>query len=63
MNYFDECMSISTFDESDFSSLDDPQPSSVIGVPSIGNTRFFANDGSTCSVPDCPNGHTNNHEV
>ncbi|XP_008792465.2 uncharacterized protein LOC103709064 [Phoenix dactylifera] len=60
MNYFDECVSISTFDSSDFSSLEDPQPSSVI--PSMGSSRFSHNDGSTFSVSDFPNNQPNCHE-
>jgi len=63
MSYFDECVSISTFDSSDFSSLEDPQPSSVIGIPPTGSSRFFSDEGSTYSVSDFPSGHANFHEV
>lgn len=60
MNYFDECVSISTFDSSDFSSIEDPQPSSVI--PPMGSSRFSCNDGLTLSVSHFPDNQPNCHE-
>lgn len=62
MNYFDECVSISTFDSSDFSSFEDPQPSSIDGVPPISSSRFLPSGGPTYQVSDLPNGHVNHHE-
>lgn len=41
MNYFEECVSISTMDSTDFSSPEDPQPNSVVNVPPKSNSRFF----------------------
>ncbi|KAK3139227.1 hypothetical protein QOZ80_5AG0379850 [Eleusine coracana subsp. coracana] len=41
MNYFEECVSISTMDSTDFSSPDDPQPNSILSVPPKNNSRFF----------------------
>ncbi|KAG1338253.1 hypothetical protein COCNU_04G005590 [Cocos nucifera] len=60
MNYFDECVSISTFDSSDFSSIEDPQPSSVI--PPMGSSRFSCNDGLTLSVSHFPDNQPDCHE-
>ncbi|KAJ6833077.1 uncharacterized protein M6B38_341725 [Iris pallida] len=57
MNYFDECVSISTFDSSEFSSLEDPQP----GMP-VGSSRFCQNEGSTFSGSNFGNRDTNHHE-
>jgi hypothetical protein len=41
MNYFEECVSISTMDSTDFSSPDDPQPNSIVSTPAKNNSRFF----------------------
>ncbi|ONK77970.1 uncharacterized protein A4U43_C02F12840 [Asparagus officinalis] len=60
MNYFDECVSLSTFDSSDFSSLEDPQPTSTIGVSiaTMGSSRFSPSEGSKDhSVSDFTNHH------
>jgi hypothetical protein len=40
MNYFEECVSISTMDSTDFSSPDDPQPNSIVSPPAKNNSRF-----------------------
>ncbi|GJN28415.1 hypothetical protein PR202_gb16533 [Eleusine coracana subsp. coracana] len=40
MNYFEECVSISTMDSTDFSLPDDPQPNSIMSVPPKNNSRF-----------------------
>lgn len=40
MNYFDECVSISTFESSDFSSFEDPQSNSAAGVNRMSSSRF-----------------------
>nr|CAD1817389.1 unnamed protein product [Ananas comosus var. bracteatus] len=62
MNYFEECVSISTFDSSDLSSLEDPQPSSVDGIQPMGNSRFFHSEGSTISASHFPGNQPNLHE-
>ena len=41
MNYFEECVSISTMDSTDFSSPEDPQPNSILNVQPKSNSRFF----------------------
>lgn len=46
MSYFEECVSISTLDSTDFSSLEDPQPTSVGTVPQKSNSRFLLKGGS-----------------
>lgn len=63
MNYFEECVSISTFDSSDLSSLEDPQPCSVDGIQPMGNSRFFHSEGSTISASHFPGNQPNPHEV
>ncbi|KAK6934055.1 hypothetical protein RJ641_036949, partial [Dillenia turbinata] len=45
MAYFDECVSISTFDSSDFSAPEDPQPCLVSATTPIGD-NFSVNQGS-----------------
>jgi len=40
MNYFEECVSISTMDSTDFSSPEDPQPNSILNVQPKSNSRF-----------------------
>lgn len=60
MNYFDECVSISTFDSSDFSSAEDPQP--TLAIPSMGNGTLSCNEGSTFSMSHIPNSQSNEHE-
>nr|CAD1817404.1 unnamed protein product [Ananas comosus var. bracteatus] len=62
MNYFEECVSISTFDSSDLSSLEDPQPCSVDGIQPMGNSRFFHSEGSTISASHFPGNQPNPHE-
>ncbi|KAL5205935.1 hypothetical protein ABZP36_034144 [Zizania latifolia] len=46
MNYFEECVSISTLDSTDFSSLEDPQPYSVVNAPQKSNNAFFHKGGA-----------------
>ncbi|XP_039798220.1 uncharacterized protein LOC120663465 isoform X2 [Panicum virgatum] len=41
MNYFEECVSISTMDSTDFSSPEDSQPKSILNVQPKSNSRFF----------------------
>lgn len=52
MSYFDECVSISTFDSSDFSSQEDP-PINLIGATAlVGNRAFLPQGSSTASTTD-----------
>lgn len=46
MNYFDECVSISTFESSEFSSIDDPHLGLANGISSMGNSRFYPTEAS-----------------
>ncbi|KAL6595652.1 hypothetical protein ACP70R_047992 [Stipagrostis hirtigluma subsp. patula] len=41
LNYFEECVSISTMDSTDMSSPEDPQPNSLVSVAQKSNSRFF----------------------
>ncbi|KAL0464213.1 UNVERIFIED_CONTAM: hypothetical protein Slati_0308900 [Sesamum latifolium] len=50
MAYFDECVSLSTFDSSDFSASDDPPYSSVGGAVSAGASSLIrASPSTSCS--------------
>ncbi|XP_042515097.1 uncharacterized protein LOC122089429 isoform X2 [Macadamia integrifolia] len=55
MNYFDECVSISTFDSSDFSSPEDPPLNSVAATSSVGDSRFLLSGNSSASTSHCSN--------
>ncbi|KAJ4978257.1 hypothetical protein NE237_009037 [Protea cynaroides] len=55
MNYFDECVSISTFDSSDFSSPEDPPLTSVAAPSSVGDSRFLPCGSSSASTSLCSN--------
>ncbi|XP_077248858.1 uncharacterized protein LOC143888352 [Tasmannia lanceolata] len=57
MNYFDECVSISTFDSSDFSSPEDPPLSSGAAAPPVGGSRFYPSGGSSASTAYSSDGH------
>ncbi|WOL12023.1 hypothetical protein Cni_G20787 [Canna indica] len=61
MNYFDECVSLSTFDGSDFSSQED-QHTSNLGVMQTGNSRFFSNGRSNFSASNYPSSQFEHHE-
>ncbi|KAK1317790.1 hypothetical protein QJS10_CPA05g00655 [Acorus calamus] len=50
MNYFDECVSISTFDGSDFSAAEDPPFCSAAGSPSVGDRQVFLSGCSSSST-------------
>ncbi|KAL5707770.1 hypothetical protein ACHQM5_018631 [Ranunculus cassubicifolius] len=58
-NYFDECVSISTFDGSDFSSGEDPLCNLSLSDPPSGNHTFLQSTGSSTSVSYYPNSHMN----
>ncbi|KAL6641978.1 hypothetical protein ACP70R_020159 [Stipagrostis hirtigluma subsp. patula] len=51
LNYFEECVSISTMDSTDMSSPEDPQPNSVVSVPQKSNSRFFHKGRSSFHEP------------
>lgn len=63
MNYFEECVSISTMDSTDFSSPEDPQLNSVVNVPPMGNSRFFHKGRSIFQEPHTPADQHGHHEV
>ncbi|KAJ7949456.1 M protein, serotype 2.1 like [Quillaja saponaria] len=52
MAYFDECVSLSTFDSSDFSSQEDPPFNLVIPTP-VGNNVSFPEAISSASTTNC----------
>uniref|UniRef100_A0A0D9XWH1 Uncharacterized protein n=1 Tax=Leersia perrieri TaxID=77586 RepID=A0A0D9XWH1_9ORYZ len=51
MNYFEECVSISTLDSTDLSSLEDPHINSVVSVPQKSSNTFFRKGGLSISEP------------
>ncbi|KAL8162048.1 hypothetical protein V2J09_013537 [Rumex salicifolius] len=51
--YFDECVSISTFDGSDFSSPEDPL-SNIVGSERHGNRMIYPSGSASISVNSCP---------
>ncbi|KAJ6317247.1 hypothetical protein OIU76_012898 [Salix suchowensis] len=55
MTYFDECVSLSTFDSSDFSSPEDP-PINLVDVASpVGDCASYSQANSNAAVNCCPN--------
>uniref|UniRef100_J3NB12 Uncharacterized protein n=1 Tax=Oryza brachyantha TaxID=4533 RepID=J3NB12_ORYBR len=54
MNYFEECVSISTLDSTDLSSLEDPQINSVMNVTQKSSNIFFHKGVSSISEPHYP---------
>ena len=52
MAYFDECVSLSTFDSSDFSSPEDPPLNIVGGTTPVGNGVFSLQASSGVSAID-----------
>ncbi|XP_062183411.1 uncharacterized protein LOC133887464 [Phragmites australis] len=62
MNYFEECVSISTMDSTDFSSPEDPQPNSVVSVPPKSNSRFFHKGRSSFQEPHTQTDQRGHHE-
>ncbi|XP_062204069.1 uncharacterized protein LOC133906243 isoform X2 [Phragmites australis] len=62
MNYFEECVSISTMDSTDFSSPEDPQPNPVVSVPPKSNSRFFHKGRSSFQEPHTPTDQHGHHE-
>ncbi|KAJ0985296.1 hypothetical protein J5N97_003652 [Dioscorea zingiberensis] len=62
LNYFDECVSISTFDSSDFSSMEEPPAISMVGATPMGSGRCFSNENLSSSTPDFTNAHLDHYE-
>ena len=55
MAYFDECVSLSTFDSSDFSSPEDP-PINLVGVcVGVGDCASFSQENSNTAANCYPN--------
>ena len=63
MNYFEECVSISTMDSTDFSSPEDPQPNSILNVQPKSNSRFFHKGRSSFQEPRTVADQHGHHEV
>ncbi|XP_031260583.1 uncharacterized protein LOC116118751 isoform X2 [Pistacia vera] len=55
MAYFDECVSLSTFDSSDFSSQEDPPFNSVGVAATVGDNTYLPHENSSVSTNYCPN--------
>ncbi|KAJ0101053.1 hypothetical protein Patl1_05787 [Pistacia atlantica] len=55
MAYFDECVSLSTFDSSDFSSQEDPPFNSVGVAATAGDNTYLPHENSSVSTNYCPN--------
>ncbi|RLM98222.1 uncharacterized protein C2845_PM06G15120 [Panicum miliaceum] len=62
MNYFEECVSISTMDSTDFSSPEDPQPNSILNVQPKRNSRFFHKGRSSFEGPQTLADQHDHHE-
>ncbi|KAF8707205.1 hypothetical protein HU200_030452 [Digitaria exilis] len=54
MNYFEECVSISTMDSTDFSSHEDPQSNSILNAQTKSNSRFSHKGRSSIQEPHSP---------
>jgi hypothetical protein len=63
MNYFEECVSISTMDSTDFSSPEDPQPNSIMNAQPKSNSRFFHKGRSSFQEPHTLADQHSHHEV
>ena len=62
MAYFDECVSLSTFDSSDFSSAEDP-PLNLVGETTPIGSRSLLQASSSASVIDSFNSHYMDEQV
>ncbi|PUZ43538.1 hypothetical protein GQ55_8G017500 [Panicum hallii var. hallii] len=62
MNYFEECVSISTMDSTDFSSPEDPQPNSILNAQPKSNSRFFHKGRSSFQEPHTLADQHSHHE-
>lgn len=63
MNYFEECVSISTLDSTDFSSLEDPQINSVVNIPQKNRNTSFDKGGSSIAETHYPTDRHWHNEV
>jgi hypothetical protein len=63
LNYFEECVSISTMDSTDFSSPEEHQPNLVLNVQPKSNSGFFHKGRSSFQVPHTPADQHGHHEV
>ena len=63
ISYFEECVSISTLDSTDFSSLEEPHPNSSGTVPPKSNSRFLLKGGSSPLESHFPTDRHNYNEV
>lgn len=63
MNYFEECVSISTMDSTDFSSPEDPQSNSILNSQPKGNSRFSHKGRSSFQEPHSPGDQHGHHQV
>jgi hypothetical protein len=63
MNYFEECVSISTLDSTDFSSLEDPQINSVVNIPQKSRNTSFNKGGSSIAEIHYPTDRHWHNEV
>eukprot|EP00268_Persea_americana_P007546 TRINITY_DN12831_c0_g1_i4.p1 TRINITY_DN12831_c0_g1~~TRINITY_DN12831_c0_g1_i4.p1 ORF type:complete len:579 (-),score=125.70 TRINITY_DN12831_c0_g1_i4:149-1885(-) len=62
MNFFDECVSISTFDSSDFSAPEDPPFGSVLAADPACGSGIFPCHSSSASTTYCSNDHLNHNK-
>lgn len=63
MSYFDECVSLSTFDSSDFSSPEDP-PLNLVGFTTpVGKSTSLLQASSTAAVTNKSNSCHNDKQV
>ncbi|CAL4904452.1 unnamed protein product [Urochloa decumbens] len=62
MNYFEECVSVSTMDSTDFSSPEDPQSNSMVNVQPKSNSRLFHKGQSISQEPHAPADRHGYHE-
>nr|CAB3490795.1 unnamed protein product [Digitaria exilis] len=62
MNYFEECVSISTMDSTDFSSHEDPQSKSILNAQTKSNSRFSHKGRSSIQEPHSPSDQHAHHE-
>lgn len=61
--YFDECVSLSTFDSSDFSSPEDP-PFNLVGITTpVDKSLSLLQESSSASAVKSPNGSLNEKQV
>ncbi|EMS58024.1 hypothetical protein TRIUR3_27530 [Triticum urartu] len=63
ISYFEECVSISTLDSTDFSSLEEPHQNSGGTVPQKSNSRFLLKGGSSSLGSHFPTDRHNYNEL